>query len=179
MLDVEWRLREAQAYDALADLCGHLEVITYLHSHGLPHVDPRTCEGLLNVVVGALQAELRIAVCRYCSAYDALERLSWASPPKAATDWRVTLMKLCDDDIQHITVRNVESEAPSWIWNIGGNAFLKPKYLLDVHRNKNLSQGRSSSNLRYSVRTYLMYVVSTAGRLVQGSCSGAHERIGV
>ena len=145
ILNREWRLREAQAYDALADLRGHLEVITYLRNRGLLDVDLKTREGLLNIIVGALQAELRIAACRYRSAYDALERLAWAFPLKASTDWRVTLKQLRDDDIQHITVRGITDGASSWIWNIGGTAFLKPKYILDIRRNKTLSHGRRLS----------------------------------
>lgn len=177
VLSCEWRLREAQAYDALADLRAHLDVIMYLHTQGLHHVDPKTCEGLLNIVVGALQAELRIVVCRYRSAYDALERLSSVVPPKATRDWRVSLMKLHDDDIQHVTVRNVKGEPQSWIWNLGGSALLKPRYLLDIRRNNNLFQGRYFCGCFVCI--HLMYAVSTTGRLVQGPCSGAQERIRV
>ena len=177
ILNREWRLREAQAYDALADLRGHLEVITYLRTRGLPHVDPKTREGLLNVAVGALQAELRIAACRYRSAYDALERLVWAFPLKASTDWRVTLKQLHDEDIQHITVRDVRGGAPSWIWNIGGAAFLKPKYILDIRRNKTLSQGRLFSLFcSHSSDVYCQHCRSPGARLAL-RCSEVHQSV--
>ena len=140
-LQSEWRLREGQAYDALADLRGHLEVLEYLYSRDRSSADRSAYALRLGVAISTFEAEKRAVICRYREAYSALRTLAQILHK---TEWEETLMVLHDDDIVYVTDRDISGK-PSWIWNLGGTALLPTDDLLEVHLNKSLSQGETFS----------------------------------
>ncbi|TBU36580.1 hypothetical protein BD309DRAFT_906317 [Dichomitus squalens] len=134
----EWRLREAQAYDALADLRGHLEVVAYLRAHGSHSVNFEGQRNSSDIVVSVIQADICIVVSRYREAYNALCSLAAALH---RTGWHGPLATLLDDDIRYIGARDKSDQRPaSWIWNLGGTAWVRPQDVLDVHQNRDLYQ---------------------------------------
>lgn len=136
-LEREWRLREGQAYDALADLRRHLEVLEYLNNRDCSSTDTSAYALRLGAAISTIKAEQRIVVCRYREAYSALRTLAQILHK---TDWKASLSALRDDDIMYVTAQNA-SGRPSWIWTLGGTAQLSTDDLLDIHLNKGLSQG--------------------------------------
>ncbi|PIL33334.1 hypothetical protein GSI_04785 [Ganoderma sinense ZZ0214-1] len=134
-LDCEWRLREAQAYDALAAIRGYLQVIAYVRhiAHGMRE-DARA---QIEVVLVFASRSIDELVVRYRDAQAALANL--AEP--LGTNGRQFLRELSDSDVRFVTERDAR-QRPSWIWEFGGTAFLKDEDLFDISRNKNLQLGK-------------------------------------
>ena len=148
-LEREWRLREAQAYDALADLRGHLEVLEYLHNRDCSSTDTSAYALRLRVAISMIGAEKHVVVCCYREAYSALRTLAQLLHK---SDWDASLSALRDEDIMYVTTQNI-SGGPSWIWSLGGTAGLPTDDLLDIHLNKNLAQGEITTSF-YTDGTY-------------------------
>ncbi len=136
LLEQEWRLRQAQAYDALTDLRGHLEVRAYIYRYKDQQVRGQR-EGLRsNDIVHGIENKLKIDKLRYRAAYSALTTLAAAL---AKYDWRGSLQPLNDSDIRHISAGDGSGSEGrkelSWIWHAGGT-------------DDNLTSERASGNLQ-------------------------------
>ena len=152
VLNREYRLRQAQALDALADLRGHLEVLEYLCAGDCSSLDTSGHGPRLSAAVSAVKAEMHVTVGRYRQAYGALETLAHLLHKSSRED---TLTALCDDDIVYVTTHD-RSGKQSWIWTFGGTTYLPQEHLLDLHANKNLAQGKflDSSRVKLSHMTF-------------------------
>ncbi len=138
LLDQEWRLREAQAYDALTDLRGHLEVRAYIYGYKDQHVRGQR-EGLRsNDIVEGIEDKLKVDKARYRVAYSAMTTLAAAL---GKLDWRGTLQPLNDADVRHVAAGDgggSESRKElSWVWTAGG-----------MHTDGNLPDESAGANLQ-------------------------------
>ncbi len=136
LLEQEWRLRQAQAYDALTDLRGHLEVRAYIYRYKDEQVRGQR-EGLRSHdIVHGIENKIKIDKQRYRAAYAALTTLAAAL---AKYDWRGSLQPLQDSDIRHISTGDGSGSEGrkelSWIWKAGGT-------------DDNLTSERASGNLQ-------------------------------
>ncbi len=138
VLDQEWRLRQAQAYDALTDLRGHLEVRAYIYGYKDQHVRGQR-EGLRsNDIVHGIEDKITTDKTRYRAAYSAMTTLAAAL---GKVDWRGTLQPLNDTDIRHVAAGDGSTSESrkeiSWIWTAGG-----------MHTDGNLDDEHASGNLQ-------------------------------
>ncbi|KAI1790617.1 hypothetical protein LXA43DRAFT_70991 [Ganoderma leucocontextum] len=131
LLTHEWRLREAQAYDALAHLRAHLEVIAFLRSSAYknPGVEEKA-----NLVADVVRAKISMDVRRYRAAHTALVALA---PVLGKTMEEGYLQELNDSDVRYISTFNGVSTP--WIWRFGRTGLLDPAHLLDLDTNKDLN----------------------------------------
>ncbi|KAI1783649.1 hypothetical protein LXA43DRAFT_903106, partial [Ganoderma leucocontextum] len=133
-LTCEWRLREAQAYDALGGLRGYLEVIAYVLRRNDVSDEGNDVRGRSDVIVAFARAEINKLVVRYRDAYAALFNLA---APLGDTGWRGSLRELADSDVRFVSQGDANGRR-SWIWDFGGTTYLKSEDLHDIHKNKNL-----------------------------------------
>ena len=169
----EFRLRQSQALDALADIRGSLEVNAYLQaSPGCYDIDFETAAGFKDLAMSVVLADLNMAVRRYREAYRALEQLA-SSLRIRSCDWRNDLAPLHSEDVRYITTSGRTNGPPmSWIWRLGGTPFVPHHHLLDIDHNKGLQQGES----RVRARLFLSQIFfSVARRMVSCSCSSSEE----
>lgn len=138
-LTYEWRLREAQAYDALARVRGCIEVIAYVSRHDSAGSGAVHVRSSVITVVNVMRAEIDKDVVRYNDAYTAMSKLT---APLGQNSWQCVLKRLVDDDVRYVTERDSLGQT-SWIWQFGGTAFLKPEQLHDIGRNKALRDGNN------------------------------------
>ncbi len=121
LLDHEWRLREAQALDALSDLRGHLEVRAYIYRYKDHHVRGQR-DGLRSRdIVNGIDNKIKMDALRYRAAYAALATLAAAL---GKLDWRGSLQPLHEADIRHVSVGDGSGSEGrkelSWIWKASG-----------------------------------------------------------
>ncbi|KAI0702783.1 hypothetical protein C8T65DRAFT_579081 [Cerioporus squamosus] len=118
LLEQEWALREAQAYDALADIRGFLELRCHLYQ-----IKDRWVRGqgantrAMNSITG-VQYKIDMAAQRYRTAHTVLTALS-PRLHKDALNWRRTLRFLEDADLRHVSEEDDTTESTrtmSWIW---------------------------------------------------------------
>ena len=141
LLHCEWRLREAQAYDSLADLRGHLQVIEYIRSCSSQSPDDEDKTRLVGLIINVVHTKIRMDVQRYRAAYVALKTL--ALPLNKVVEDGF-LYELKDHDVQYIS-RSLGPNGPTvpWIWRFGQTAFVDPVGLLDLDVNCDLKFGTS------------------------------------
>ncbi len=117
----EFRLRRAQALDALADLRGHLEVRAYIYGYKDQHVRGQRKGNRSNDVVHSIEGKIKLATSRYHAAFTALTTLSNVLGDHG---WRLSLRVLDDSDIRHIAAGDgtgsVGRREISWIWKTSG-----------------------------------------------------------
>lgn len=142
LLEHEWRLREAQALDALTDLRGHLEVRAYVYRYKDQQVRGQRETLRSRDIVNGIESKIRLDTSRYRAAYGALMALSGAL---CKVDWRQSsgLQPLLDSDIRHVSAGDGSGSEGrreiSWIWKVG-NA-LTESNLTDTGANINLQEG--------------------------------------
>ena len=121
LLDQEWRLRQAQALDALTDLRGHLEVRAYIYSYKDRHMRGQRESLRSRDIVNSVDSKIKMDAARYRSAYAAMTTLSAAL---GKVDWRAGLQPLNDSDIRHVSADDGSSSEGrrelSWIWKASG-----------------------------------------------------------
>lgn len=121
LLDHEWQLRQAQAFDALTDLRGHLEVRAYIYSYKDQHVRGQRESLRSRDIVNSVDSKIKLDASRYRTAYSALMTLSAAL---GKSDWRCGLQPLNDNDIRHVTASDGSGSEGrrelSWIWKACG-----------------------------------------------------------
>ncbi|RDX44819.1 hypothetical protein OH76DRAFT_1538089, partial [Lentinus brumalis] len=76
LLTHEFRLRQAQAYDALADLRGHLEVRAYVFRYKDQHVRGQREHGRSIDIIKGIEGKIKMDAHRYRTAYAALMTLA-------------------------------------------------------------------------------------------------------
>ncbi|TFK88753.1 hypothetical protein K466DRAFT_488291 [Polyporus arcularius HHB13444] len=117
LLDLEWRLRYAQAFDALGDLRGHLEVRAHLYKFKDRFARGQRANTRSHTIIKTVDAKIDGDAERYRAAYGALKALA---VPLVKTDWQSRLQPLLQADIRHVTeAEDGESEGRrkmSWIW---------------------------------------------------------------
>ena len=174
ILESEFRLRESQALDALADIRACLEARAYLEvSSSGDSVDLETEIRAKSLVISVLESDIGAASRRYREAYRALEQLGRGL---GMEEWRGPFEPLRAEDIRYITSYQRTYGPPmSWIWGLGGTVFVNPQDLLDITRNKGLGQG----NFLYACvfRLISPSLVSAAGHLVSCLFSGSKKHI--
>ncbi|KAI0684985.1 hypothetical protein C8T65DRAFT_712842 [Cerioporus squamosus] len=117
LLDLEWRLRYAQAFDALGDLCGHLEVRAHLYKFKDRFARGQRANTRSNTIIKSVDAKIDADAERYHVAHGALKTLA---VPLVKLDWQSSLQLLLNADIRHVTeAEDGQSEGRrkmSWIW---------------------------------------------------------------
>ncbi|KAL1948929.1 hypothetical protein VTO73DRAFT_10735 [Trametes versicolor] len=113
----EWRLRLGQAFDALSDLRGHLELRTHLYKFKDRFVRGQRANTRAQSVVKAIDAKINHDAERYRLAYSALLVLEPYIPQK---ELLLQLRPLQQSDIRHVTEgddgQSEGRRAVSWIW---------------------------------------------------------------
>ena len=139
LLEHEWRLREAQAYDALAELRGHLQVMEYVRVFASQHPDAEDKARQASLVLDAVCGKIRMDVGRYRAAHAALQALTPVLNKMVEDGYLYTLQ---DNDVQYIsTEQGLHGPCVPWIWRFGQTAFLDPAGLLDLDVNNDLKVG--------------------------------------
>ncbi|KAL1948716.1 hypothetical protein VTO73DRAFT_10522 [Trametes versicolor] len=119
LLDHEWRLRYAQAFDSLDDLRGHLEVRTHLYKFKDRFARGQRPNTRAMSIIKAVESKITIDATRYRIARAALYNLCGVL---RKLDWQDHLRPLADADIRHITDgADGQSEGRrtlSWIWTV-------------------------------------------------------------
>ncbi|RDX43071.1 hypothetical protein OH76DRAFT_1458528 [Lentinus brumalis] len=123
LMDIEWRLRYAQALDALSDLRGHLELRTHLYKFKDRFARGQRANTRAQTVVNQAQAKIDADAARYRAAYAALCALA---VPLGKIGWASHLAPLQTSDIRHVT-EGEEGETEgrrtmSWIWKASSSA---------------------------------------------------------
>ncbi|KAI0695073.1 hypothetical protein C8T65DRAFT_744181 [Cerioporus squamosus] len=117
LMVLEWRLRYAQAFDALGDLRGHLEVRAHLYKFKDRYARGQRANTHSQTVIKSVDSKINGDAQRYRAAYSALLVLAG---PLAQKDWQDSLKPLLATDIRHVTEGEAgQSEGRrqmSWIW---------------------------------------------------------------
>ena len=175
ILQREFRLREAQALDALTDLRGHLEVRAYVYRYKDQHVRGQRETLRSRDVVNGIEAKIKLDTSRYRAAYTALNTLSGILNTH---DWRASLRVLNDGDIRHVAAGDGSGSEGrrelSWIWKTSA---LGTDGNLSDAISGNLQEGESF--LRYSTHSCSSYPfislqdsVLNGARLALEPCGG-------
>ena len=118
-MNLEWRLRYAQAFDALSDLRGHLEVRTHLYKFKDRFVRGQRANTRSQTIIKAVDNKIKADAERYNAAYDALRALVHPLQ-KSKSGWDNRLRRLLPEDIRHVSEgEDGQSEGKrvvSWIW---------------------------------------------------------------
>ncbi|KAI1796696.1 hypothetical protein LXA43DRAFT_1057566 [Ganoderma leucocontextum] len=111
ILGREWRLREAQAHDALAGLRVQLEC----KNAQVPEERVWWENTQSTSLIQSVNAEVGAAALRYRVAFSALSSLNVALDNR---QWKHSLRELADKDIQHIPAddQSCSNRKTSWIW---------------------------------------------------------------
>ncbi|RDX48568.1 hypothetical protein OH76DRAFT_1456274 [Lentinus brumalis] len=118
LLQQEWALREAQAYDALADIRGLLELRCHLYQIKDRWVRGQGANTRAMSSIAGVQYKIDMAAQRYRCAQNAMSCLS----PRLGKDldgWRRVLRPLEDCDLRHASEDENTTESTrtiSWIW---------------------------------------------------------------
>ncbi len=123
LMELEWRLRYAQAFDALADLRGHLEVRSHLYKFKDRFARGQRANTRAMTVVKQADAKIAADAARYRAAYAALCALA---VPLGKIGWAAHLSPLHAADVRHVT-EGEEGETEgrrtmSWIWKAAASA---------------------------------------------------------
>ncbi|KAI0702837.1 hypothetical protein C8T65DRAFT_709367 [Cerioporus squamosus] len=123
LLEHEWRLRFAQAFDALADLRGHLEVRTHLYKFKNRFARGQRANTRSQSLINAVDAKVNGDADRYRAAYAALQRMALHLGKQ---NWDVDLRPLLASDVRHVTEgEDGQSEGRrkiSWIWKASSSS---------------------------------------------------------
>ncbi|RPD56280.1 hypothetical protein L226DRAFT_469306, partial [Lentinus tigrinus ALCF2SS1-7] len=140
LLDHEWRLREAQALDALTDLRGHLEVRAYVYRYKDQHLRGQRETLRSRSIINSIENKIKMDASCYRAAYSALTTLSGAL---AKVNWRGSLQPLLDSDIRHVSAGDGSGSEGrrelSWIWKAGSAS--ADGNLVNEGANDNLQEG--------------------------------------
>ncbi|RPD55075.1 hypothetical protein L227DRAFT_615722 [Lentinus tigrinus ALCF2SS1-6] len=143
LMELEWRMRHAQAFDALADLRGHLEVRSHLYKFKDRFARGQRANTRAQTIIKQSEAKIEGDAARYRAAYAALRALA---TPLGKTGWDTDLAQLHAADIRHVT-EGVEGESEgrrtmSWIW----------KAAPSTHRDASSQDGAMDASLQESLR---------------------------
>lgn len=124
LLEYEFQLREAEAYESLDELRQHLRLRSYEWNYKKRHTIGQSAQTRAQNLIARVESKVRTSANNYNSARDAMVDL--ATLLHIQPTWQRTLKKLEQDDIRHLSeVKNGETEGrrkPSWIWMTDGVA---------------------------------------------------------
>ena len=119
----EFRLREAQAYEALEDVRQHLRLRTHMYKYKNKHVVGQRANTRSQNLINSVQDKVNASAATYTRARDALTKLSG---PLGEYQWQTRLLALAPEDIRPLKEGEAgESEGRrklSWIWKVVGVA---------------------------------------------------------
>ncbi|KAI0739290.1 hypothetical protein C8Q80DRAFT_1222396 [Daedaleopsis nitida] len=123
LLEHEWQLRYAQAHNTLASLCARLEVRAHMYQYKDRFVCGQHKGTRSNSLLQSVEAKKHLDIIRYRAVFAALEVLSAALNK---TNWRGSLKKLRDEDVDHVSSGDGSGSEGrrelSWIWLTGGGS---------------------------------------------------------
>jgi len=122
LYDIEWKLRSAQAHDALQELRQHLRLKRHLTGFKKDWIRGQHAHTRSRAVIGTVQLKIDAAATTYRTAWAALESLA---VKLLKISWQVEFPKLNNDDVRGMTEGQAGGEAEtegrrlvsvSWIW---------------------------------------------------------------
>lgn len=117
----EFRLREAQAYDALEELRQHLRLQTHMFKYKDKHVFGQRASTRQQGLINRVDKKVQVSAARYRTARTALSNLA---NHLGEFSWRSRLLRLEDEDIRrlHDGEFGVSEgrRTASWIWRVVG-----------------------------------------------------------
>ena len=133
----EWKLREAQAHEALRDICHFLCIRAHLYKFKDSNVRGQVANTQARTTIGRTDRKLSIAAAKYRVTRVALLALASLLGKEG---WEETLRPLKDEDIRAMKdIGEKESEGCrmlSWIWKTPGVAVVS-----DANERENLHDG--------------------------------------
>jgi hypothetical protein len=127
LVNIEWKLRHAQAYESLDSLRHYLQVRAYLYQFKNRFVRGQGANTRARNAISSVQAKIDAAAAEYRVAYGALSLLSSDSSQVSEFGWKKELLLLKDEDIRDLSEGKAErlgkkqSEGRrtiSWIWKM-------------------------------------------------------------
>jgi hypothetical protein len=121
--EYEFRLREAQAYEALEDVRQHLRLRSHWYKHKDRNVTGQRANTRAQNLINRVQGKINANASTYTRARNALSKLSAFL---SEGSWRGKLLALAPEDIRPLTELEAgegESEGKrklSWIWKVVG-----------------------------------------------------------
>jgi hypothetical protein len=119
--EYEFRLREAQAYEALEDVRQHLRLRTHMYKYKDKNVIGQRANTRSQNLINRVQSKVNASAAAYTRARNALTKLSNALGEHL---WRTKLLALAPEDIRPLKEGEAgESEGKrnlSWIWKVVG-----------------------------------------------------------
>ena len=171
LLKYEWHLREAQAYDALVELCGHLQVVEYVCVFMSQQPGAKEKVQHVVLVVNVVWAKICMDACWYHAAHAALQVLT---PTFNKTVEDSFLYALQDCDVQYISTElGPDGPCVPWIWWFSQTAFLDPASLLDLDINHDLKVGASCG---FSLTSAGVFMLSSPALRIKWCEARAHTR---
>lgn len=122
LYNIEWKLRRAQAHDALQELRKHLRLKRHLTSFKRVWIRGQRAHMRSRAVIDTVQLKIDAAATKYRTAWAALDSLS---VKLSKLTWQVEFPKLNNDDIRGMTEAQAGGEGEtegrrlvsvSWIW---------------------------------------------------------------
>ena len=117
----EFKLREAQAHEALEDLRQHLRLRTHMYKYKDKNVFGQRANTRSQKTIGRVQTKIDASVAKYHTARRALTKLS---RHVGTNEWATRLLPLVQEDIRPLTEgEEGQSEGRrtlSWIWKVVG-----------------------------------------------------------
>ena len=117
--EYEFRLREAQAFEALEDVRQHLRLRTHMYKYKDKNLVGQRANTRSQNLINHIQGKVNTSAAMYRRAHNALTKLSG---PLGEHLWRAKLLALAPEDI-HPLAEGEESEGKrklSWIWKVVG-----------------------------------------------------------
>lgn len=117
----EFKLREAQAYEALDELRQHLRLQTHMWKFKDRHVVGQRANTRQQNLINRVDQKVKASVSKYRRARDALSKLA---DRVGEISWRGRLLRLQDEDVRRLNEGQLgESQGKkkmSWIWQVQG-----------------------------------------------------------
>jgi hypothetical protein len=116
--EYEFRLREAQAYEALEDVRQHLRLRTHMYKHKDKNLVGQRANTRSQNLINRVQRKVNASAAMYTRARNALTKLS---SPLGEHLWRTRLLALASEDIRPLEEGESEGKRKlSWIWKVVG-----------------------------------------------------------
>lgn len=117
----ECKLREAQALEALDELCDHLRLRTHMYKYKDKNIVGQRANTRCQNIITGVQDKVNASTTKYCTARAALVKLS--SRCGENQEWRGRLLPLDPEDIRVLKDEEGQLEGNrtlSWIWKVVG-----------------------------------------------------------
>ena len=118
LLEYEFKLREAEAYESLDELRQHLRLRSYEWNYKKRHTVGQSAQTRAQNLIARVESKVHSSASKYNDARSAMVDLSvlLRIPPT----WQRALQRLDKDDIRHLAeAKDGDTEGrrkPSWIW---------------------------------------------------------------